>query len=183
MAQTIYTIGHSTHPIDEFIAMLKAAGVNTLVDVRSVPRSRTNPQFNKDSLPDALAGTGISYVHIQALGGLRSHPKNAPPSKNTFWDNKSFRNYADYAETDIFRDGLDQLKTLSADHVCAIMCAEAVWWHCHRRIITDYLLADGFPVVHIMGVNKTEPAKMNPGARIQPDGTILYPPETLELGL
>lgn len=180
---TVFTIGHSTHSLDELVAMLKTSGVDYLVDVRTVPRSRTNPQFNKESLPESLQGTGISYAHIKALGGLRSHPKGAPPSKNMFWDNTSFRNYADYAESDDFRAGLDELKTLSAKHHCAIMCAEAVWWRCHRRIIADYLLAEGYPVVHIMGVNKTEPAKLTPAAHPMPDGTILYPAETLELGL
>lgn len=181
--RTVFTIGHSTHPIDEFIAMLTASGVDFLVDVRAFPRSRTNPQYNSDTLSASLAEAEISYIHIKALGGRRWHPKGALPSKNTLWKNSSFRNYADYAETAEFHAGLEQLKKLSLDRSCAIMCAEAVWWRCHRRIITDYLLAATIPVVHIMGLNKTEPATLTKGAKTRPDGSILYPPETLELGL
>ena len=172
---TIFTIGHSTRPIGEFVALLQQVAVNLLVDVRSIPRSRTNPQFNADSLPETLLEFGISYRHLAALGGLRHRKKGATPSRNTFWQVAAFRNYADYATTDAFRIGLDELRILANDNCCAIMCAEAVWWRCHRRIISDYLLAQGVPVMHIMGLNKIEPAKLTPGAQPLPDGTLIYP--------
>jgi uncharacterized protein (DUF488 family) len=171
----IYTIGHSTRSVEELIALLQQVGVDLLVDVRSVPRSRWNPQFNTDALPEPLAAAGIGYRHIRALGGLRHHPKGAPASRNTLWRSDAFRNYADYAATDAFRAGFDELKTLSREHCCAIMCAEAVWWRCHRRIVTDYLLADGEAVEHIMGLGHVEPASITPGAQIEPDHTLLYP--------
>ncbi len=171
---TIYTIGHSTHPLEEFISILKSQDIEFLVDVRTIPRSRTNPQFNKDSFPDPLGKESISYRHIAELGGLRSKRKEKGESPNTFWENKSFRNYADYAMTENFRKGLEELKEIAAQTRCAIMCAEAVWWRCHRRIIADYLIADGYPVFHIMGVGKIEAATMTKGAAITDRGQIVY---------
>jgi uncharacterized protein (DUF488 family) len=171
----IFTIGHSTRPIAEFLALLQQVAVDLLVDVRSIPRSRTNPQFNDDALPETLATAGISYQHLPALGGLRHRKTGATPSLNTFWQVAAFRNYADYAATEAFRTGLNELRALSRDNCCAIMCAEAVWWRCHRRIIADYLLMQGVPVMHIMGADKIDPAKLTPGARAQTDGTLLYP--------
>ena len=178
---TIFTIGHSTRPIDEFVALLQQVAVDLLVDVRSIPRSRTNPQFNADALPETLLDVGISYRHLAALGGLRHRKKGAAPSRNMYWQVAAFRNYADYAATDAFRIGLDELRALAHDNCCAIMCAEAVWWRCHRRIITDYLLAQEVPVMHIMGLNKIEPAKLTPGARSLPDGTLIYPAAEVEV--
>jgi uncharacterized protein (DUF488 family) len=174
---TIFTIGHSTRPLAEFVTLLHEVRIDLLVDVRSIPRSRTNPQFNTDVLPDSLAAAGIDYRHLPALGGLRHRRKDAAPSQNMLWQNKAFRNYADYAATDAFRAGLEELRVLACDHRCAIMCAEAVWWRCHRRIVADYLLAGGIPVVHIMGHDKVSPATLTPGARPQPDGTLVYPAE------
>ena len=171
---TIFTIGHSTRSVAELVALLREAGVDFLVDVRSVPRSRANPQFNTDTLPEALAESDIGYRHIRALGGLRHHPKGAPESPNTLWRNGAFRNYADYAMTESFRDGLAELRGLAEEHVCAIMCAEAVWWRCHRRLIADYLLSDDVSVAHIMGPGKIDAARLTPGALPQPDGTLLY---------
>jgi uncharacterized protein (DUF488 family) len=171
---TIFTIGHSTRSVAELIELLRHARADLLVDVRSVPRSRTNPQFNADTLPQELAGAGIGYRHIRALGGLRHHPKGAPDSPNTLWRSAAFRNYADYAMTEPFRAGLAELRALAGEHRCAIMCAEAVWWRCHRRLVADYLLAEGIPVGHIMGPGKIEPARTTPGAQSQPDGTIVY---------
>lgn len=176
MSSTIYTIGHSTRTIAEFIALLQQVDVNMLVDVRSFPRSRAMPQFNIDTLPDALAVAGIGYQHLRALGGRKHRPKGAPPSKHTYWRVAAFRNYADYAETDAFRAGLDELLSLTDTHRCAIMCAEAVWWRCHRRIITDYLLAGGFPVEHIMGPGTVTPATITPGACLMADGALHYLP-------
>ena len=170
----IYTIGHSTRTLGELVVLLREAGVERLVDVRSVPRSRTNPQFNTDTLPQTLAQSSIGYHHVRALGGLRHHPKGAPASQNTLWRTDAFRNYADYAMTEPFRAGLAELQSLAQEHRCAIMCAEAVWWRCHRRLVADYLLAEGVPVGHIMGPGKIEPARLTPGAQPQPDGTIVY---------
>lgn len=173
-ASPIFTIGHSTRAVLELVELLRQVSVDLLVDVRSVPRSRANPQFNADALPQALAAAGIGYHHLAALGGLRGRRKDAAPSQNTLWRNDAFRNYADYAATGQFQSGLDQLIELAQDHRCAIMCAEAVWWRCHRRIIADYVLMRGIPVAHIMGSAKVDPATMTPGARPLADGTILY---------
>jgi hypothetical protein len=170
----ICTIGHSTRSTEELIGLLEEAGVGRLVDIRSVPRSRTNPQFNADALPEALAACGIQFTHLKALGGLRHHPKGAPPSPNRLWRNDAFRAFADYAMTEPFRAGLDQLCSLASEERCAIMCAEAVWWRCHRRIVADYLLARGVAVTHIMGPGKEELATLTPGAHNLPDGRILY---------
>jgi uncharacterized protein (DUF488 family) len=172
---TIFTIGHSTRPIVEFLTLLQEVGVDLLVDVRSIPRSRTNPQFNVDALPGPLGDAGIRYRHLSALGGLRHRKKGAPTSLNTFWHVAAFRNYADYAATDAFRTGLNELRALSRDSCCAIMCAEAVWWRCHRRIIADYLLAQGVPVMHIMRSGKVDPAKLTLGAHVLANGTLVYP--------
>ena len=172
--KTIFTIGHSTRTIAEFVALLRQAAVDVLIDVRSIPRSRTNPQFNSDTLPESLGEAGIAYRHLPALGGLRHRKKGALPSLNTFWRVMAFRNYADYAATDAFRTGLDELRALTRDNCCALMCAEAVWWRCHRRIIADYLLSEGFSVAHIMGLNKIDPAKLTLGVRSLPGGTLVY---------
>ena len=155
--------------------MLRKFQIDSLADVRLIPRSRTNPQFNADTLAAALAEAGIAYRHFKPLGGLRHRPKGAKESANTFWRNDSFRNYADYAATDEFRGGLDELGEFCFGHRCAIMCAEAVWWRCHRRIIADYLLAGGTPVTHILGPDKADLATLTPGVRILPEGALVYP--------
>src|SRR5262245_50525795 len=134
-SRRVLTVGHSIHAIEDFLALLRGAGAEFLVDVRSVPRSRRNPQFNTETLPGSLAGSGIGYRHIRALGGLRHHPKGAPPSPNGLWQNEAFRNFADHALTGEFRNGLDELCELASERPTAIMCAEALWWRCHRRII------------------------------------------------
>jgi uncharacterized protein (DUF488 family) len=170
-----YTIGHSTRSVTDLVHLLQENGVSLLVDVRTIPRSRTNPQFNGDVLPFSLEAYQIDYRHIATLGGLRGRRKDAAPSRNTFWDNESFRNYADYTATCDFRGGLAELSSLGRAHICALMCAEAVWWRCHRRIIADYLLADGNEVLHIMAPGKVEPARMTEAAVRQPDGTLIYP--------
>jgi uncharacterized protein (DUF488 family) len=172
---TIFTIGHSTRTLSELMDLLREAQIELLVDVRSVPRSRTNPQFNIDALAEPLAAAGIGYLHLSALGGLRHRRKTAMPSPNALWQNASFRNYADYAGTAAFRLGIEELEALARDKRCAIMCAEAVWWRCHRRIIADYLLAHGIPVVHIMGIGKIVPAEVTSGARMLPGGALVYP--------
>jgi len=175
MTSTFFTIGHSTRSVAELAGLLQQAGADLVVDVRAVPRSRTNPQFNFDVLPTSLAGWQIGYRHIRSLGGLRGRRKDQGPSQNTYWDNLSFRNYADYAATAAFRAGLAELRELGRVHTCAVMCAEAVWWRCHRRIITDYLLSEGEQVFHIMGPGKAESASLNAAAVRQHDGTLVYP--------
>lgn len=137
--------------------------------------SRANPQFNGEALRASLATHGIDYCHIAALGGLRHRQRDAGPSPNGLWRNTSFRNYADYAGTAAFRTGLEQLLALAHDRRTAIMCAEAVWWRCHRRIITDYLLAAHVPVGHIMGLGKIEAATLTPGARVLGEDSVVYP--------
>ena len=170
----VYTIGHSTRSIAEFAALLGESGIERVVDVRAIPRSRTNPQFNRDALPASLAPLGVGYEHIAELGGRRSRSRGAPPSSNTFWRNTSFRNYADYAGTEAFRSGFDRLRELSGERRSAIMCSETLWWRCHRRIISDYLLAEGIPVLHIMAAHKVEPATLTPNAHRLEDGTLVY---------
>lgn len=175
MPNPFFTIGHSTRAIDEFIALLHAGNVTLLADVRTVPRSRHNPQFNEGTLQASLAEHGIGYQYFKALGGLRPRSKDVTPQVNGYWENDSFHNYADYALTPEFRDGLNRLIALGKNQRCAIMCAESLWWRCHRRIIADYLLAGGHEVCHLMDGGKIEPAHMTESAQVQKDGTITYP--------
>jgi uncharacterized protein (DUF488 family) len=172
----VHTIGHSTRPLDEFVGLLQAAKVRCLVDVRSIPRSRTNPQYNLDSLPDALAQFQLRHTIIHELGGRRPLQRAVDPDVNGYWNNQSFHNYADYAMSEEFRQGVERLKALHLATPCAIMCSEAVWWRCHRRIIADYILTDGWPVVHIMAPGKLEPAKVTPAA-IRQKAVLSYPDE------
>jgi uncharacterized protein (DUF488 family) len=174
MAYPFFTIGHSTRTISQFVDLLRASGVELVVDVRHIPRSRTNPQFNGDTLSDALAPVQIGYVHLAALGGLRNRSSRANPSPNLFWENLSFRNYADYAMTQKFHEGLTELRELGHKQTTSIMCAEAVWWRCHRRIIGDYLICAGEKVFHILGRGRLDEARLTPSASLQPDGTIVY---------
>lgn len=177
----VYTIGHSTRSIDAFIDLLRAEGVTLLADVRRFPRSRRHPQFNIEILPAALASSGINYRHFDALGGRRKRTLTEDASPNTGWHAEGFRSYADYAMTAPFRDALNALIRLVQTHALAIMCAEALWWQCHRRIISDYLLIAGIDVFHILGSHETKPAELTPGAEPQADGTIHYPPPQLRL--
>lgn len=169
-----HTIGHSTLTIEEFVARLNAAKVRRVIDVRTIPRSRTNPQYNQATLPAALAEHGIGYEHMASLGGRRNLQRNIAPEVNGFWDNRSFHNYADYALQPAFRAGLEALRETGQRERCAVMCAEAVWWRCHRRIIADHLLAAGEAVRHIME-GRIEDAKLTPGAQVQADGRVTYP--------
>jgi Domain of unknown function DUF488 len=141
MPVAFFTIGHSTRSIEEFVGSLQSVGVRFLVDVRTVPRSRRNPQFNREVLPAMLADVQIGYEHLAALGGLRGHKRDISLAVNAFWQNESFHNHAHYAMTEQFRAGLARLRHLGHQSPTAIMCAEAVWWQCHRRIIADYLIA------------------------------------------
>jgi uncharacterized protein (DUF488 family) len=181
--EPFFTIGHSTRAIEAFTGLLAANGVTRLVDVRTVPRSRMNPQYNRDALQKSLAAHGIAYRHMPALGGLRPRMKDVPPERNGFWENQSFHNYADYAMGPEFRAGLESLIELGRRERCAVMCAEAVWWQCHRRIIADYLLASGEAVFHILEKEVPEPALMTPGSRPGPGYTLEYPARQAGLGL
>ena len=171
----IHTIGHSTRSIPAFVDLLKVGSVGTVVDIRTTPRSRTNPQFNIDTLPDALSAWQIGYVRIGELGGRRPKSRVVPPEVNGFWSNRSFHNYADYALSDSFRSGLARLEELSLERRVAIMCSEAVWWRCHRRFVADYLLHDGRAVFHLMDPARATIASMTPAARV--DGASLVYPE------
>jgi uncharacterized protein (DUF488 family) len=171
------TIGHSNRPLEELIGMLQAHGVDLLVDVRTIPKSRHNPQFNSDSLPAPLRAAGIEYRHMPELGGLRHARKD---SINTGWRNASFRGYADYMQTPEFDAALASLLQAAEGRQAALMCAEAVPWRCHRSMIADALTARGIPVEHIMSAAKRNPHTMTGFARV--DGTrVSYPAETLEL--
>ena len=173
----IYTIGHSTRTIPEFVELLRTGQVSLVVDVRSIPRSRTNPQYNLDRLPDELSAWQIGHAYLPELGGRRTVSREIALEVNALWRNRSFHNYADYALSAEFRDGLDRLLSLSCDRRVAIMCAEAVWWRCHRRIVADYLLSEGREVFHLMGEARAEPARLTPGAQPSESG-ILYPAES-----
>ena len=169
----LYTIGHSTRAAGEFVALLEAHGVRELVDVRTIPRSRHNPQFNSDALEATLAAAGLGYVHMPSLGGLR-RPK--PDSVNAGWRNESFRGYADYMQTPAFAAAIDQLIGIARARPTAIMCAEAVPWRCHRSLIADALLVRGMEAAEIVSATRTAPHALTSFAR--PDGTaITYPPE------
>jgi uncharacterized protein (DUF488 family) len=174
LAEPFYTVGHSTLSIEGFVEALKSVGVVLVVDVRTMPRSRTNPQFNRDTLPDSLAGFGIGYAHIAALGGLGGKNRDVLPNVNAFWRNDSFHNYADYAMGEPFVSGFARLRELGHEQRCAVMCAEAVWWRCHRRIIADYLVAAGETVFHIIGAS-VEPAGLTGAARVMDLGVLTYP--------
>jgi uncharacterized protein (DUF488 family) len=170
---TIYTIGHSTRSFEAFCAALRSAGVDCVADVRRFPRSRRHPHFNAEALAETLPPAGIAYRPLPELGGRRGRRPDGP-SHNTLWREEPFRNYADYAETAEFHDALGSLIALGRERTVAIMCAEAVWWRCHRRIIADYLLASGEAVTHILDLGKQEPARLTEGAALRGDGSILY---------
>jgi len=173
-----FTIGHSTRSVAELVELLDRAEVRLVVDVRTVPRSLRNPQFNRDVLPDTLAAAGIGYEHLPSLGGLRGKTPCMPADVNAFWTNQSFHNYADYAMGEAARAGLVRLLEIGRRERCAIMCAEAVWWRCHRRIIADYLLSRGETVLHILAPGSVELAQLTPAARRRADGTLTYPGRT-----
>lgn len=167
----MWTIGHSTRPIDAFVALLKAHGIQHLVDVRTVPRSRHNPQFNTELLATSLKHVGIGYRHMPQLGGLRKASKD---SINTAWRNASFRGYADYMQTDEFRQALDDLTRQAHAGQTAIMCAEAVPWRCHRSLIGDALVSVGWTVLNIMTEKRADPHVLTPFARVDHQG-VSYP--------
>lgn len=170
-APTVLTVGHSTRSLEELRALLGAHGVELLVDVRTVPRSRRHPQFDRDALPGPLGAAGIGYEHVKALGGLR---RSRPNSVNTAWQNASFRGYADHMQTEEFEAGLARLLEIARHARTAVMCAEAVPWRCHRSLLADALVARGTAVEHILAMTRCEPHRLTPWARV--DGArVIYP--------
>ncbi|MGN6482613.1 DUF488 domain-containing protein [Luteibacter sp.] len=174
-ALPLYSIGHSNRELGAFIAALTDSSIECLVDVRAFPRSRTNPQFNFDVLPDALARAGIGYLHLPGLAGRRPKSTTVDPVVNGYWKVAGFHNYADYALTEAFQAPFRELLRTSSERRAAMMCAEVLWWRCHRRIITDYALAAGREVIHIFEAGHLEPARLNEGARVDDDRTVTYP--------
>jgi len=169
----VVTIGHSTRTLETFIHLLETYKVKQLIDVRTVPRSRHNPQFNQETLPDNLKAAGIEYLHMPGLGGLR-HPR--PDSQNTGWRNASFKGYADYMGTPEFEDHLGKLIGLAQQKRIALMCAEALPWRCHRFLIADALEVRGTKVAHILNSTHLQPHRMTPFAKVM--GTrLVYPDE------
>lgn len=171
--KTIWTIGHSTRSFEELLLMLQSFNIKLVADVRSYPGSRKFPQFNKDALETSLPQTGIQYVHLKDLGGRR---KVNPDSKNTAWRHAAFRGYADYMETTAFKDGIKELIAAGLNQRTAYMCSEAVWWRCHRSLISDYLKVQGWKVMHIMGVGKAEEHPYTAPAKIV-NGKLTYEPD------
>ena len=167
----IYTVGHSTRTADEFLALLRAHGVQLVADVRTVPRSRRHPQFTRETLARFLDTQAIGYEHYPALGGLRKPRRD---SVNTGWRHPAFRGYADHMESDQFQRALDDLVRIASVQSTAIMCAEAVWWQCHRRLLADALLVRGVPVRHILSEAEAKPHELSEFARAS-DGRVTYP--------
>lgn len=169
------TIGHSNRSPETVIDMLREAEIQLVIDVRSFPKSRSNPGFNGDAFSGVLANYQIGYRHMPALGGRRPKQPNVDESLNAFWRVRSFQNYADYALGPEFRKAFRQLVELGRDRSLAMMCSEAVWWRCHRRIITDYLLLHGHKVRHLMAPGRIDVAQPSEGARLREDGAVIYP--------
>jgi uncharacterized protein (DUF488 family) len=174
MISRIWTIGHSTRPIDIFISLLDENGIKLVADVRSLPGSKRYPQFNREMLARSLTEHGIRYEHFPELGGRRKAKKD---SRNTAWRNASFRGYADHMETEEFHKDVERLVDLAAESgPAAIMCAEAVWWRCHRALISDYLKVRGIDVMHILDASKSEPHPFTSAAHVA-DGSLSYASE------
>jgi uncharacterized protein (DUF488 family) len=177
--ERIFTIGHSNRPLEEFLALLRQNGIACLLDIRTVPKSRHNPQFGQDELAPSLRAAGIEYRYLRGLGGLR---RPRPDSPNGAWRNTSFRGYADYMQTQEFADNVEAVKALGATMPCALMCAEAVPWRCHRSLVADALVVRGVHVDDIIGPQPPRPHKLTPFAHV--DGlAITYPPEQGSLAL
>lgn len=168
--KTVWTIGHSTHSLEEFVAMLHSFNIELVVDIRSFPGSRKFPQFNKEALEVSLPENNIQYTHLKKLGGRR---KVNPETKNTTWRNDAFRGYADYMETDSFAEGIKELTEIAQQQRTAYMCSEAVWWRCHRSMVSDYLKTKGWNVQHIMQIGKSSEHPYTQPARIV-DGQLTY---------
>jgi uncharacterized protein (DUF488 family) len=173
MSTRLYTIGHSRHSAEQFVRLLEAWRVSEVVDVRRIPFSRRNPQFNRERVADDLRQHGIGYRHLEDLGGLRD-PVAAASSRHIAWRNPFFRSYADYAQTKPFLDALHAFSLAAAQRACAIMCAEGDWRQCHRQIISDYLILQKFEVLHILPDGSSEQGRVTPSASVEPDGTLVY---------
>ena len=168
--KTIFTIGHSTQTLEEFISMLKSFEIEVLADIRRYPGSRKFPQFNKDNLEISMPENNIEYIHIEELGGRR---KVQPNSRNTSWRLDSFKGYADYMETEEFKNAIQKLEKIAEKKRVAFMCSEAVWWSCHRSLVSDYLKNEGWNVQHIMGIGKSTEHPYTKPARIV-NGKLVY---------
>jgi uncharacterized protein (DUF488 family) len=176
LSPVVLTVGHSTRPLEDFIGLLQHYSVQMVIDLRTVPRSRHNPQFNRETLPGRLESAGIKYIHMSGLGGLR-HPR--PDSTNTGWRNASFRGFADYMGTDDFEKNLEDVIRLSRRERIALMCAETLPWRCHRSLVADALVIRGMRVEHILSLNHHQPHSLTPFAKVQ--GTrVIYPPQEIE---
>ncbi len=171
MSHTIFTIGHSVRPLEEFLALLRAHGVNGIADVRTVPRSRRHPHFARESLEASLPEAGVTYRHFPALGGLR---KPRPDSPNGGWRHAGFRGYADHMQTPSFAAAIEELLAFAEAHTVAVMCAEAKWWQCHRQLVADALVARGRDVRHIMSARQAPAHELTAFGRVQ-NGQVLYP--------
>jgi uncharacterized protein (DUF488 family) len=167
---TVWTIGHSTRSLDEFNELLLSNRIGNIVDVRSYPASRKHPQFSQAKLSESLSAVGVNYYHLPRLGGRR---KPLPDSRRTAWRNRSFQAYADYMDSSEFKEGIDELLALASENRTAIMCAEAVWWRCHRGLIADYLKSHGAEVIHIIDAGHIQPHPYTSAARIV-EGRLSY---------
>ncbi len=174
-ARPYATVGHSNHTIEEFLDLLREAGIGGVADVRKLPGSRAQPQFDEESLSAVLEREGITYRWFRGLTGRRPVSRDVPFERNAWWQNRSFHNYADHALSAEFVDALDDLHAWSFPRPVAIMCSEAVWWRCHRRIIADHLLAHGETVLHLLGAGRAEDARLSAGAVTEADGVVVYP--------
>lgn len=174
MSLPFFTVGHPTRSIPAFVDLLRAGGVELVIDIRTVPRSRTNPQYNEETLAEELADYQVGHGRIAALGGLRGRVQEVLPHVNGGWENRSFHNYADHALSEEFRSGLDELLMLGRSRRTEIMCSEAVWWRCHRRIVADHLISRGYSVFHLMDGSRIELARLSTGASLV-DGVLIYP--------
>ncbi len=173
-ATRIFTVGHSSRPLEEFLGLLSESHIECVVDVRRLPGSRNFPQYNADALCLSLSGQDIDYWYLPALCGRRTRAELGDAAPESFWTNASFGRYAAYARSETFAQGLGELVERARHQRCAVMCAEAVWWRCHRRIIADHLLAGGIEVCHIMGKGQITAATLTTGARLQ-HGEVIYP--------
>ena len=163
----IFTIGHSSHPMDRFLDLLQQHGIEALVDIRRFPGSRKHPHFCRENLAVSLADEDIEYHWLEALGGRRHRKKTDPPSPNPGLRDQSFRNYADYMATDGFQQGVAKLLAIAGNRRTAIMCAEGLYWQCHRRLVSDHLLANGVSVQHIFPSGEVKPHRLTPGAKVE----------------
>ncbi|MFC6840948.1 DUF488 family protein [Xanthomonas theicola] len=181
-AATFFSVGHSTRPLDGFLEILHVAQVAQLADVRAFPSSRRFPQFDGRALARALAAAGIGYRHFRALGGRRGQQPGIDPQRNGHWRSVGFHNYADYALGGEFGEAFAQLRAFGSRGACALMCAEADWRQCHRQIVCDHLLHHGHPAIHLIDAVRREPATLNPAARSDAQGRLVYPAHSAPAG-